>query len=185
MFEVKNLSCRRGPRVIFRDAGFCVAAGGYLSVTGANGSGESSFLRMIAGLMKPAAGAVSWRGTAIAEDRAAYNTGLRYIEPLNVVKPALTVEEMLDYWRALRGAVFSDVLDAFALRPLEDCPVPSLSAVQKKRLSLTRLMMDDTPLLPLLLLMGAAYDFYTGFIILLRMKTSLQLRKTHRLRDAL
>ena len=82
----------------------------------------------------------------MAKIGAAHNARLRYIGHLDAVKPGLTVGEMLGYWRALRGVGFADVLDAFGLRGLVDRPVRSLSAGQKKRLSLTRLMMDDAPL---------------------------------------
>ena len=124
-------------------------SGGFVLVTGPNGSGKSTLLRVLAGLITPQTGAVQWQGVEIASDTAAYRASLHYVGHLDAVKPALTVREMLDYWRALRGAGGIDLaacLDAFALDKLADRPIRSLSAGQKRRLSLTRLVLDTAPL---------------------------------------
>lgn len=148
MLKVQNLSCRRGGRVVFCDTGFSVEPGGFLLVTGANGSGKSTLLRILAGLLPPKSGHIHWRSANIAEDSAAHRARLHYIGHLDAVKPGLIVREMLDYWRALRGAAKNDLasLDAFGLEKLADRPIRSLSAGQKRRLSLTRLVLDTAPL---------------------------------------
>jgi len=149
MLRVQNLSCRRGGRIVFREAGFSAESGGFLLVTGANGSGKSTLLRVLAGLIEPKAGIMQWQGTDVAEDATAHRARLHYIGHLDAVKPALTVREMLDYWRALRGAAKIDettCFGAFALDKLADRPVRSLSAGQKRRVSLTRLALDAAPL---------------------------------------
>jgi heme exporter protein A len=148
MLTVQNLSCRRGGRTVFRDVGFAVESGGFLRVAGPNGSGKSSLLRVLAGLVEPAAGTVRWQRAEIAADAAAHRARLHYIGHLDAAKPSLTVRETLAYWRALRGAQ-GDVavcLDAFALAPLADLLVRRLSAGQRRRLSLTRLVLDAAPL---------------------------------------
>jgi heme exporter protein A len=74
---------------------------------------------------------------------------LHYIGHLDAVKPGLTVSEMLDYWRALRGvgqAETANVWTFLGLDKLKDRPVRSLSAGQKRRLSLSRLALDAAPL---------------------------------------
>lgn len=149
MLAVQNLSCRRSGAVVFRDVGFTVESGGFVLLTGANGSGKSSLLRVLAGLIEPASGQVLWQGNTIANDQAAHRQNLHYIGHLDAIKPGVTAREMLDYWRALRGAhnvTQTDVLNAFGLTALIDHPIRRLSAGQKRRLSLTRLILAPAPL---------------------------------------
>jgi len=149
MLTVQSLSCRRSGHVVFRDIAFTAKPGDFVLVTGANGSGKSSLLRVLAALLVPASGNLLWNTLDIEGDKAAHRGRLHYIGHLDAVKPELTVCEMLDYWRALRGAEKADLskcLDAFALNKLALRQGRSLSAGQKRRLSLTRLMMDEAPL---------------------------------------
>ena len=141
MLSTHNLTCRRSGRIIFRDLSFEVVAGGFLSVTGANGSGKSSLLRLLAGLIAPAAGHILWHKEAVS-------LPLHYIGHHDALKPILTAREMLAYWRALRTEKAGDdvrTLSTFDLVDLADTPVRLLSAGQKKRLSLTRLVLATAP----------------------------------------
>jgi heme exporter protein A len=143
MLQTQNITCRRGGRVVFRDVEFTLEPGTALVIGGANGCGKSSLLRILAGLIEPAAGSILWQGAAIDQDPFAHRARLHYVGHLDAAKPALTVCETLDYWRALEGTneVNEAALDAFALRRLIDRPVRSLSAGQKRRLTLTRLVL--------------------------------------------
>ena len=67
MLETSALACERGGQRLFSDLGFALAPGGLLRVRGANGSGKTTLLRTLAGLTRPAAGSVRWRGKEIDE----------------------------------------------------------------------------------------------------------------------
>lgn len=147
MLKVQSLACRRGKRFVFRDIDFNLEAGDLLLVTGANGSGKSSLLRLLAGLLAPAQGSLFWQGEPIRE-WADHRTRLHFLGHSDALKPELTTSEMLSFWRALRGLKQKDqsVLQFFALDHLHNVPVRHLSAGQKRRLALTRLIVDDAPL---------------------------------------
>jgi heme exporter protein A len=148
MLKVQSLSCQRGRHLVFRDISFSLEAGALMLVTGANGSGKSSLLRVLAGLLPAADGAVLWQEEPVATDAEAHRERLHYIGHLDAVKPELTAGETVDYWRALRPSPTrtDSVLDTFRLGALSEKPVRYLSAGQKRRLALTRLMLDDAPL---------------------------------------
>jgi heme exporter protein A len=149
MLSVQNLSCRRSGRFVFRQVEFSAMAGACVLVAGPNGSGKSTLLRVLAGLILPVAGQVEWLDADIFADNAAHRARFHYVGHLDAVKPGLSVREMVDYWRILDGAAKYDAataLDGFALGHLLDRPVRTLSAGQKRRLSLTRILLGDAPL---------------------------------------
>ena len=146
----QSLVCRRNGKTIFRDVSFSLQGGDMLMVTGANGSGKTSLLRQLAGLLPVASGDIRWEGRPITDDPAAYRQCLHFVGHLEGVKPELTVRETLSYWRILRGQDTAknatDYLAVFDLQGLMDQPVRRLSAGQKRRLALTRLLLDPAPL---------------------------------------
>lgn len=148
----EGLACRRGERLIFSGLSFRLPAGGALVLAGANGSGKTSLLRLVATLLAPACGRLLWGGAPVAADLAAYRARLAYIGHQDAVKPALTPRETLRFWAALRGfgarraAPFvEEALAAFALEALADWPCRWLSAGQRRRLALARLIAAPAP----------------------------------------
>ena len=132
----EGLGCRRGERPVFAGVSLLVAPGGALVLTGANGSGKSSLLRLLATLLAPAAGRLSWAGAPVENDPAAYRARLHYVGHLDAIKPALAVRETLGFWAGLRGAAapaIDGALAAFGLEPLADWPCRWLSAASKSR----------------------------------------------------
>jgi len=143
-FLVEGLACRRGDRLLFEGLGFALDPGQLLLLTGPNGSGKSSLLRLLAGLGAPAAGRILWRGHPVDEDASAHRQRLRFLTHLDGVKPALTVLENLGFWSALMGvpaARAGSALAAFDLERIADLPARFLSAGQRRRLALSRLML--------------------------------------------
>ena len=143
-FAGRAIVCRRGERRVFEGLDFTLPAGGALVLTGANGSGKSSLLRLMAGLTPPEAGVLAWDGVPIADDPAAHRARLHFIGHADALKPVLTVFETLSFWAGMRGGAaagdaIADALDRFRLAPLAETPCRLLSQGQRRRLALARL----------------------------------------------
>ncbi len=124
-----GVSAFRGERLVLRDVSLAVEPGGALLLLGANGAGKSTLLRVLAGLKRPDAGAVTWRGADVGEG------GVAYLGHLDAVKPGLTVRENLAFPPLRR-----DAPDVLGLAPLAHVPGRMLSAGQKRRVALARLV---------------------------------------------
>lgn len=148
-FSGENLTCRRGGRTVFAGLGFNVPSGGALVLRGPNGSGKTTLLRLMAGLARPAAGRLLWSGAAL-EDGESDGRHLRFIGHLDAIKPAFTVRENLAFWADFWGSgdrgLIGRGMDAFGLATLADFPARLLSAGQRHRLALARLIASPAPL---------------------------------------
>jgi heme exporter protein A len=146
-----RLACRRGGRMVFSELSFSLESGQALLLTGANGTGKSSLLRLLATLLAPAEGSLQWQGVAVDADIDAYRAGLRFVSHQDAVKPVLTVRENLAFLAglgdpALSAARIEAALEAFDMAPLVDLPARLLSAGQRRRLALSRLVAAPAPL---------------------------------------
>jgi heme exporter protein A len=139
----------RGGRQVFARLSFALAAADALVLRGPNGSGKSSLLRLLAGFLRPAAGRVAWAGGALADDLAAHRARLHYLGHADAIKSLLTARENLAFAAALAGAPpvgVSAALAGFDLGHLADLPARHLSAGQRRRLALARLLAARRPL---------------------------------------
>jgi heme exporter protein A len=144
-----GLACVRGERTLFAGLGFSLAPGDAMALIGPNGSGKTSLLRLIAGLMRPAAGTIAWDGESIAATPEAHGARVHYVGHLDAVKPQLTVGENLSIWAAIKGAdsgAIASALAWFEIDRLADLPARMLSAGQRRRLALARLLAAPAPL---------------------------------------
>jgi len=150
LFAGHDLACRRGERLVFTGLSFRVAAGSALLLRGPNGSGKSSLLRCMAGLLAPVAGTQTWNDRPIALDADAHRGRLRYLGHQDAVKPALTVLENLVFWQQLHGrhdvAAVGRGLAGLGLDRLAELPARLLSAGQRRRVALARLLASPAPL---------------------------------------
>ena len=139
-----GLTVVRNGRSVFSDLSFGLTSGELLAVTGANGAGKSTLLRVVAGLLAPAAGSISLE----AAPASGVASELHYLGHLDGLKATLTVWRNLVFWRALWGGgrAIEPALEAVSLGNLVDFPVSVLSAGQRRRLAIARLLVADRAL---------------------------------------
>lgn len=141
----RGVRCVRGGREIFSGLDFEAASGEALAVTGANGSGKTSLLRLIAGLLAPAAGAIDLEG---GEAELTLPEQAHYLGHRDALKPALSVLENLSFWRDFLGGAPGDArrsLSQVGLDHAAHLPAAFLSAGQRRRLSIARLISVQRP----------------------------------------
>ena len=141
----RQIDCVRGGREVFSGLGFEAAAGQALSVIGPNGSGKTSLLRLIAGLLVPAGGSIELEG---GNAELTLPEQAHYLGHRDALKPALSVEENLSFWRNFLGGEASDSSDCLArvgLAHATHLPAAFLSAGQRRRLSIGRLLAVRRP----------------------------------------
>ncbi len=141
-----GLVCERGGRTVFSGLDFAVAGGSALLVTGRNGAGKSSLLRMIAGLVHIAGGSFTFDN---GEPERTIAEQAHYLGHLDALKPSLSVIENLRFWSRFLGtggAAPADALEAVGLAGLSDLPAAYLSAGQRRRLSIARLLAVKRPI---------------------------------------
>src|SRR5262249_8082516 len=137
----RDVACLRGERLVFKGVSFALGGGAALRLTGPNGSGKTSLLRLLAGLGRPAAGVIAWAGASVADDSDAHRRRLLFLGHQDAVKPWLTARENLAFWAALHGAsagAIAPALERFALGAQADLPARFLSQGQRRRLALAR-----------------------------------------------
>jgi heme exporter protein A len=147
MLETHDLSCERGGRRLFSGLNVALGAGELLQVRGANGSGKTSLLRILCGLLPPSAGEVRWKATPIQALREDYSRQLVYLGHAPAVKDDLSAAENLAIACRLAGQRHTDGALAAALARLGLAgmhqPVRKMSQGQRRRAALARLALSQ------------------------------------------
>jgi heme exporter protein A len=141
----RGVGCIRGGREVFSGLDFSAASGEALAVTGPNGSGKTSLLRQIAGLLAMAGGSIDLDG---GDGELTLPEQAHYLGHRDALKPALSVMENLAFWREFLGGEASDAdksLAAVGLDHTAHLPAVVLSAGQRRRLSIARLLTVRRP----------------------------------------
>ncbi len=146
MLSVSHLTCQRGERVLFQDLSFELPQCQWLQIAGANGAGKTSLLRILSGLSEPVEGRVTWNGTPLREDREAFHADLLYLGHQGALKEELTPLENLTLSLGMEGFEVPETtavqaLHQFGLQGREQLPVRFLSAGQRRRVLLCRLLL--------------------------------------------
>jgi len=129
LLRFEGVALRRGGRLLFEDLSFELGAGDRLQITGPNGTGKSSLLRLAAGLLQQERGQVDRVQFALADDHLALDR-------------ELSVRRSLGFWV---GNV-DDTITALGLGPLAELPIRLLSSGQAKRATLARVVASGAPL---------------------------------------
>jgi len=146
LLSAVDLSCRRGGRDVFAGVSFSVASGEALTVSGRNGAGKSSLLRMIVGLVRIAGGRLALEG---GDPELTIGEQCHYLGHQDALKPSLSVGENLRFWANYFGVGDSDIGETLAmvgLDALAELPAAYLSAGQRRRLSIARLLAIRRPI---------------------------------------
>ena len=144
MLELQALSCSRGGRSLFSGLNLKLEAGQLLRVSGVNGAGKTSLLRLICGLLLPLQGRVLWQGESIAKLRDEFNRQLVYLGHAAALKDELSALENLQTAAVLGGRKVGRIdamraLTQAGLGGREHVPVRTLSQGQRRRAALARL----------------------------------------------
>jgi heme exporter protein A len=145
MLESLNLSCVRGTRLLFKGLNFSATPGELIELRGENGSGKTSLLRILSGLATPAEGEVRWQGKNIRSLGEDYAGAVAYLAHQNGVKDELTSVENLRIANGVAGNALSKseaqaAIDRVGLSRQQNLPVRALSAGQRRRLALARML---------------------------------------------
>ncbi|WP_375311681.1 heme ABC exporter ATP-binding protein CcmA [Bradyrhizobium sp. A5] len=137
--------CVRGGREVFAGLDFAATSGEAVAVMGRNGSGKTSLLRLIAGLLVPAGGTIVLEG---GDAELTLPEQCHYLGHRDALKPALSVAENLSFWADFLGGERCDAVESLATVGLDHAthlPAGFLSAGQRRRLSLARLLTVRRP----------------------------------------
>jgi heme exporter protein A len=142
----RGIRCVRGGRDVFSGLDFETCSGEALAVVGPNGSGKTSLLRMIAGLLAPVGGSIELKD---GEGELTLPEQAHYVGHRDALKPALSVIENLSFWQDFLGGEASDAKGCLATVGLDHAiylPAAYLSAGQRRRLSIARLLTVRRPI---------------------------------------
>lgn len=149
VLQVDDVTLFRGDRCLFKGLSFALKAGEIVSLEGQNGSGKTSLLRAIAGLIELESGVVRWQGVPVLQQRQVFQNAFAWMAHRVGFKGDLTLVENLRFESALRpqsGRELDEVMSRLGINRLKRLPVRSLSAGQQRRVALARMLLADAKL---------------------------------------
>lgn len=146
VLRAEGLTAIRGERLVFQDVSFALATGGALILSGRNGAGKSTMLRVLAGLVRPDAGRLLWDDADALADRTGHGGRVALLGHQDALKPGLTAAENLAFAAKLSGRPVAGALADLDLEELAELPARMLSAGQKRRLALARVSLSAAKL---------------------------------------
>ena len=147
-FEIKNISCIRGNKLLFKNLNFKLNNKELVVIKGANGSGKTTLLKILSGLLKPLSGSIIVNKKDINLLKDEYFKYFEYIGHENAIKSALTVRENLNFYLKIKKNLtkknFEKAIKVFNLKNLLDIKIENLSSGEKRRVSLSRLILSNS-----------------------------------------
>ena len=147
--SARDLTLIRGETCLFQDLGFALDPGELLLLEGQNGSGKTSLIRAIAGMLSLESGEIFWNGKDVSRQRQEFHGELVWLAHRTGLKGDLTLVENLRFEASLRpqNDIESDaVYERLGISRLKTLPLRALSAGQQRRVSLARMLLADVPL---------------------------------------
>ena len=147
--SANDLTLIRGESCLFKDLSFTINAGELLVLEGQNGSGKTSLIRAILGMLNFESGEVLWNDIPINKQRQEFHGSLIWLSHRTGLKKDLTLQENLHFEGALRLKLDVDqaqILKKLNIFDLKDLPIRSMSAGQQRRVALARLLLFDAPI---------------------------------------
>lgn len=144
-----DLTLIRGERCLFDGLEFALNPGELLLLKGANGSGKTSLMRVIAGMLSLESGEILWNGEPVSRQRQVFHGSLVWLAHRSGLKGDLTLVENLRFERSLRpqsSVEPEQVFERLGIARLKALPLRSLSAGQQRRVALARMLLADVPL---------------------------------------
>ena len=144
VLRVDKVHVWRGERHVLQGVSLIVGRGELLHVSGPNGTGKTTLLRVICGLLRPEQGQVAWRGRPITEVRTEYQADMAYASHEPALKSDLSALENLRFSVGLRRRVgpveLRSALSATGVAACADLPARVLSAGQRRRVAMARVL---------------------------------------------
>ena len=146
--QINFLELYRNDDRIFSEISFDLSEGQHLLISGANGTGKTSLLRVICGLTIPTGGTIVWNQLATNNINCRYYEHLAYLGHKNALIPELTVRENLEYTFEGNQSMnrTSSVLEAFGLNKYLDQYAEKLSNGQIRKIALSRILLSEKTL---------------------------------------
>ena len=152
LLGIEELAGRRGDRLLFSELSATAGPGEALRVSGPNGCGKTTALRIVCGLLPPERGRVRWRGRVVSEPGGdpGWRREIAFVGHREALKDTLSPLENLRFARALRGGEGASdpeaALERVGLERERDTLTLELSAGQRRRAALARLLLDEATL---------------------------------------
>lgn len=147
--SVKNLLIERDDRLLFKNLSFSLSSGEVIQLVGRNGSGKTSLIRTLLGLMPDFEGDLFWKGASLFQEKDDFFNNLLYLGHKPSIKSALTAKENLEWlvapYHSVSDQQIDQALSEVGLRGYEDVECHSMSAGQNRRVALAQLYLLDLP----------------------------------------